>query len=314
MSLEPETDTPDTEDIPYLHSYLLPSPETLSSCRSFGMHYRKCLFDACVKQPSPCCAASALAGAINALAGKPRSNSEALDHHDTLALYRRMYEEKLSQKVLSFERQIGGSSISVLSSLSEYIRNDLQPITKTTTTAGAPLQDASSSKTFDHHGRKSASRSKSVLFDTNLIQRAVNDLRLNQTLKTSDDVMKVFLELTAGSNSSNQSSEGKSSGIRAWDWEGDILGLLKAIKGYRLLSRADKPSTSPIGNGEFLAAATRVSDSWRSDSGARVDLRTALLMGQTGRPGRSKVEIPISRADDDDEEVLRVQWNRLKYE
>jgi len=288
-------DTVDTEDIPNLHSYLLPSTHTLNSCHSFGIHYRKCLFDAWVKQPSPCCAASALAGAINVLSNKKRSDVESLNHQDILALYRHMYEEKISQKLSSFERQIGGgNAISVFTSLSSCIQSYLTS------------ESLHAVPVINHdHGRKSVSRSR-LMLDTNLIQRTIHNLRINNN-STSDEAMKVFLELTNCSQNSDS--------IRAWDWDGDILALLKAIKGYRSLSRVDKPSTSPIGNGEFISAAIRIADSLQSHSGERMDLRAVLLMGQTGKLGRAKVEIPISaRADEceDDDEILRAQWNQLK--
>jgi hypothetical protein len=102
-----ERDTEEREDIPNLFEFLLVSKEILNNAQCFGMHYNRTVFDGWVKQPSPCCAASSVAGAWNALHGKHRQDSDALQHTDVLQTYREIIEEKISKKVTSFERKLG---------------------------------------------------------------------------------------------------------------------------------------------------------------------------------------------------------------
>lgn len=241
----------------------------------------------------PICAASALAGALNALFNQKRSSAESLDGLDILTLYRHTYKEKVSQKLQSFERHIEeNSALSILQPLSSYLRVSL-------------------STTYASEERQSATGRSKTTLDINLIRNWTNELLRNPNANTSEEVKKELSRLISSGNTKDINE----SEIKVWDWEGDILKLLKAIKGYNSLCLVEKPSTAPIGNSEFISAATRITDSISSVNGERVDLHTVFLMGKRGS-SRTKIEIPITREDDDDDDgfnnVLRDQWNQLK--
>ncbi len=102
-----EKDTDDIEDITNLVEYLLPSQSILNEASSFGVHYNRNIFNGWVKQPSPCCAASSVAGAWNAVHGYHRQDLTATHHTDVLFIYKAIVEEKLSKKLGAFERKLG---------------------------------------------------------------------------------------------------------------------------------------------------------------------------------------------------------------
>lgn len=60
-----------------------------------------------VKQPSPCCAAAAVAGAWNALAGIERTHAKALHFPDVISIYCTILREQIERLSLSFERKLG---------------------------------------------------------------------------------------------------------------------------------------------------------------------------------------------------------------
>lgn len=118
-----EKDTEDREDIPNLLEFLLPSKEVLDTATSFGIHYNRSIFNGWVKQPSPCCAASSVAGAWNALRSYHRQDAHALQHTDVLDIYKSIVQEKLHKKLTAFERKLGGK-------LSDSFWNEFEEIGK----------------------------------------------------------------------------------------------------------------------------------------------------------------------------------------
>ena len=104
-----EQDTADSEQIPDLYSYLLPSEEIKNDIRSFGLYFDRNVFEGWVKQPSACCAAASLAGGWNVLANLSRSEREngALHHEDVLDTYREIFLEIIKKRQASFERMSG---------------------------------------------------------------------------------------------------------------------------------------------------------------------------------------------------------------
>jgi len=75
-----EQDTADTEDIPNLLEFLLPNGKLPRDANMFGLHYNMKVFNGWVKQPSPCCGASSVAGAWNSVLGHHRNDSNSLNH------------------------------------------------------------------------------------------------------------------------------------------------------------------------------------------------------------------------------------------
>jgi hypothetical protein len=111
---EIEKDSTDSESIENLFAFLHPPQELLSTLRSFGLHYDRNVFDCWVKQPSPCCAAAAVAGAYNCLSNLPRSDPRCLSHEDVLDIFRELLLEMIKKKTASFERMLGASFMPIL--------------------------------------------------------------------------------------------------------------------------------------------------------------------------------------------------------
>ena len=82
--------------------------------QQFGVAYDGALLDAWVKQPSPCCAAAAVAGAINGLSGLHRHDDNALGRLDVLAAMRGVLRDLVESKIASFERKLGADLAPVL--------------------------------------------------------------------------------------------------------------------------------------------------------------------------------------------------------
>jgi len=80
METTVEQDTADSEDIPNLLEFLLPDGKLPKDVSMFGLHYNTRVFNGWVKQPSPCCGASSVAGAWNSVLGYHRNNYSCLNH------------------------------------------------------------------------------------------------------------------------------------------------------------------------------------------------------------------------------------------
>jgi hypothetical protein len=117
-----EADTIENEDNTDLTSLLFPplsfassnltSDSSISTSLNNYLHYsfayNNKLFRGWVKQPSPCCAAASLAGALNALGNLPRSHPNSLTHLDILHVYEKILMRTIEKKKNSFERCLGG--------------------------------------------------------------------------------------------------------------------------------------------------------------------------------------------------------------
>jgi hypothetical protein len=104
-----EKDSDDKEEISNLFEFLIPEKDIIENAISFGFHYNRSIFNGWVKQPSPCCAASSVAGAWNALRTIHRQDSNAISHADVLNIYKVIVQEKLQKKLSAFERKLGSS-------------------------------------------------------------------------------------------------------------------------------------------------------------------------------------------------------------
>jgi hypothetical protein len=77
-----------------------------------------------VKQPSPCCAAAAVAGAWNALGCMDRSHPSALHFPDVIAIYCTILREQIERLSQSFERKLGAGP-QTFQTLSNAVANEL---------------------------------------------------------------------------------------------------------------------------------------------------------------------------------------------
>lgn len=102
-----EADTGENEEINDLISIIF--PQNYINFLQFTFSYNKKIFNGWVKQPSPCCAAASLAGALNALGNFHRSDDRALNHLDILYIYECILRRSIEKKKTSFERCLGGS-------------------------------------------------------------------------------------------------------------------------------------------------------------------------------------------------------------
>ena len=82
--LDFEHDTIEDEDTINAAEFVLPPMISLSSYLQFGVSFNRSIFEGWVKQPSPCCAAAAVAGAWNSLLRLNRKNVLARSHSDVL--------------------------------------------------------------------------------------------------------------------------------------------------------------------------------------------------------------------------------------
>ncbi|CAM9921695.1 unnamed protein product [Phaeothamnion confervicola] len=82
-------------------------PPHRAGLRAFALCYSVELFAAWVPQPSPCCAAASVAGACNALLGRTRSDTSALNHTHVLRALATNLEATVSKKRARFERLLG---------------------------------------------------------------------------------------------------------------------------------------------------------------------------------------------------------------
>lgn len=117
-----EQDTADAEEVTDIMRIILPDGQLLGNCQAFSMGYDKRVFDGWVKQPSPCCGASSVAGAWNALCNFHRNDPMALNHISVLKAYQEQFSETLYKKQTAFERKLGASVEPVFPLLVEELR------------------------------------------------------------------------------------------------------------------------------------------------------------------------------------------------
>jgi hypothetical protein len=123
-----ECDTAACEDLDITATLLGPwdgrLPTQKDGVHQFGCSYDGALLDAWVKQPSPCCAAAAVAGAINGLSGLHRHDDNALGPLDVLAAMRGVLRDLVESKIASFERKLGADLAPVLDAVSTRVTSE----------------------------------------------------------------------------------------------------------------------------------------------------------------------------------------------
>ncbi|KAJ1458484.1 hypothetical protein M885DRAFT_89804 [Pelagophyceae sp. CCMP2097] len=116
-----ECDSAEAEDVD-LNALLLDAwhgrlPGLNEGIQAFAVAHDAALLAAWRKQPSPCCAAAALAGAVNALGCVRREDARALGPLDVLASMRCCLRAAAAAKVASFERKLGADLAPLLDAI-----------------------------------------------------------------------------------------------------------------------------------------------------------------------------------------------------
>eukprot|EP00968_Pinguiococcus_pyrenoidosus_P012795 scaffold1136_cov260-Pinguiococcus_pyrenoidosus.AAC.26 len=128
-----ERDTDAAEDVVDLFALLLPSAELRRDVRRFSLSYNMAALDGWVKQPSPCCAAAAVAGAWNALHGLRRRDPSAESHASLLEIYVDIVQAQLRRKRQSFERLLGAEMGALLEALDDCFGEKSRKVSKKAT-------------------------------------------------------------------------------------------------------------------------------------------------------------------------------------
>ena len=123
-----ECDTAGCEDLDITATLLGPwggrLPTQKDGIGAFACAYDGALLGAWVKQPSPCCGAAVIAGAVNGLSGLNRHHVDALGPLDVLAAMRGVLKDMVEAKIASFERKLGADLGPVLAAVAERVLKD----------------------------------------------------------------------------------------------------------------------------------------------------------------------------------------------
>lgn len=309
-----EQDTPEIEDIHDITEVLFPS--MLSECDQFGLVFNRKLFAGWVKQPSPCCGASAVAGAINALKNLHRSHSNALNHLDVMNLYIFIFNEMIHKKKSSFQRRLGCSSIdSVIVLLREEIEILSEP-------------EATKKKSPYYSKRKVLLALNNIIQEHRKSKSNINDfkedcIQLNSTIELS--ALELLGELIDGTETNKDDIDQEKSdsedsemdidppsskplfrqGVpKVWNWQGDLISILKTLSGIEKM-KSPRPSTAAVGNLVLMQCVSKLLEF--SSLGTGIESR--LFMGKK-LTSKQKVDFPLSRKDSADS--VQSQWDGLR--
>jgi len=103
----------DKEEVVDLNSLLLPDGQWPQGSSRFAVSCNNGLLKGWVKQPSPCCAAASVAGALNALKGVERGSEGSLDHLAVLQVMAGLVDKQVIPSAFRIN-DFGASSDSAL--------------------------------------------------------------------------------------------------------------------------------------------------------------------------------------------------------
>lgn len=328
-----EQDTSDSAELSHaeLIQTMLPSPEVvdLGKVSQFGFHYNKKVFDGWVKQPSPCCAAAAVAGAWNALSNRHRNDVKALSHTDILNVYEQLLRDMIISKKKSFERRLGAS----IDSLIVMIRGELKLMGRF---IGGKKKLGVTKRVLIQILKIIASKYK-LNGDADVLSESLDASTKNVDTREPKSSVELITELMGGSGITVTAIENNKIGtdsdddeeesdtadddvleipklgeinkksstkLKPWDWTADLLTLLKNMSGIVKL-RDERPSTAAIGNWGIISAVSKVSE--YSSLGTTVE--ATLFMGKKSSK-RSKIDYALSKKDS--EVTIATQWDALR--
>ena len=307
-----ERDTAEEEDVPDLLPLLLPAAP-LPALAALGLHFSRRLFAGWVKQPSPCCGAASLAGAVNALLRLPRSDARALDHRFVLSLYRRMFRELLQKKISSFERRLQGSFREVLALVEEELAAEGRTLgARKARNVSAKLLGVVVQRILRRPSLPSAWRLIAEMETPEpIIEEEEDEGARNGVIVVSAEVsVRTSFRMDDEAEDRDEEAEeaegeGNPDKGSSWNWKRDFRTILKNLNGYRKLSDETCPSTACIGSMTLVNCVKAMVEA----ANTHPFIEATFLMGiRIGR--KSALPIPVSHSDD--EKTVATQWDKLR--
>ncbi|KAH9111805.1 hypothetical protein AeMF1_013765 [Aphanomyces euteiches] len=262
-----EADSGTKEDLKPGELESLVLPENWLFYPQFACAHSKRAYDGWVKQPSPCCAAASLAGALNVVYGMSRNLSKSLSHSDIMSFYRTHFQERHLQHKLQLETALGTS----LDGLEYAMLVSLE------------------AKQLQYGGVGPAKLTKT------LVRQCLHDCVKDNT--TNDPGMKTLKEHLSQDSETFVAEEWDSNAMEfsnpmssEW-WMFNLTIYFHRMDGLAKLTRPEKPSTAICGNATVLDAATSIHNTGRTAPGTK--LTSALFMGKKA-PG---CQVAISTTD-----------------
>ena len=295
-----EKDTDEAEDVVDLLALVLPKNNEHLTARLFGVAFNSDVFRAWVKQPSPCCGAASVAGAINAITNTHRNNESALNYTHIIKIYGHLFEDAIRKKTQSFNRKLGCCSDESIDSFitgplaaqlqesgkeiggkkgvcatKKTVMSALTSIVCKHLTLKSNLGEAdckgegkenidSDKNTHDQDEERTIVACIAELFELEGVKLLADKHReREEQLKKSEDEKDEEEEEEEDDEPEPEQVRLNSGAL--WDWKKDLMAVVKNIAGLKKL-RGDRPNTAAIGNWAVQSGVHRVNEITGCDS------------------------------------------------
>jgi hypothetical protein len=328
-----ERDTAASEDCAV---ELLPDGKFPTACDLFSITVRNAALRGWVKQPSPCCAASAIAGCFNTIRNVERNAEAAVSHADVISVMDGQLDDDKATKQASVARLLGLPDASALSALERRVgaiqdekgrpmesrkkealkppdlRAAVREAAQRFATGAYPDADAAEAKLWTSLGEVYAAADAAKAAGASETEGVVVLEKENSRRgATADGATEVAAEEEEDEGSTGDVAAAACGGIGAdgsaaialqKDVNKAIVSALQVHIG-QLKLRAEHPSTAFFGNGDVLKAVRRLSDTLGVN-----------IVGRNfcGRDVRGASNLPLKR--DESEEAQEAQWRQLVAE
>jgi len=314
-----EQDSAESEEAG-LQELLLPDGKFPLHLSRFSISINYELLHGWVKQPSPCCAAASVAGAVNALRRIKRAEDGALGFREVLQIYADILSEQANKHKASAERCLGASLTPLEEALDESLAAlnmsiDEKAVNKKLVTAmvreivEAKCCDPEPSECFELlKGLIEQDVAEDPDLDNNedeeepgsdVDESKGNEVQDSACTRKCDQVLSFDF---GAEGAKKKKKKGSSASTEAWSWSRAVWSWIKKKAGVGKLLR-EKPSTAPIGSWGILAAVKEIGN---QDSSKLWHGRT--LMSRRGASGLIKLSQDDSDADIDS------QWAKIREE
>mmetsp|Transcript_38427 Transcript_38427/g.64557 ORF Transcript_38427/g.64557 Transcript_38427/m.64557 type:complete len:360 (+) Transcript_38427:153-1232(+) len=280
-----EKDTLQAEGEYDLNTLMFPDGYLPTDKLNFLFQYNMALLKGWVRQTSPACAASSVAGAWNALlvGGEGRNDASALYQPDVVEVYVKLIEEQIAVRHARLERLLEGSVIPIEAAVIEQLRL--------------------LGKRFGEKGEANVKKSEAMA-----VLRAVVATNV-ETGKPYKTLSEAFAADDLKNHPEDVDDEGGDDDDTSDDLKTEMWGLFSRRAAMERISKPN-PSTADIGNSAVREAVTRLSN---SREGGQVLPRGTTLAAYVafGRASKkSKAETKITSKDDD--ATIAEQWLKLR--